>query len=117
MAQTMGRRKFLSLAASSVAVGAILALQGCSSGSSTSTTPTPSATDKVGAISSNHGHSVTLTAAQQQAGVAVTLATSGGTHKHTLSLTAENVVAAAAGTKVSQETSTTNGHSHMVTFN
>ena len=119
MAGSMDRRKFLTFAASSVAVGALIALQGCSSGSSSSSTPdpVPGFTDKSGDIANNHNHSVTLTAADQQAGVAVTLITSGGTHKHTLTLSTDNVVAAAAGTKVSRETSITSGHSHLVTFN
>jgi hypothetical protein len=113
----MDRRKFLSLAASSVAVGAILALQGCSSGSSSSMMPTSPMTDKSGAISSNHGHSITLTAAQLQAGAAVTLTMTGGTHTHTVGLRDTEVVAIAAGTRVSVESSVTTGHSHTVTFN
>lgn len=123
MAETMDRRKFLSLAASSVAVvGAFIGLQGCSSGSSSSTTTTPepttTSTDKSGAVSSNHGHSATLTAAQQQARMDVMIYLSSGSgHTHQLWLTAADVATVAAGTRWSKETSTDSGHSHVVTFN
>jgi len=117
MMETMDRRKFLSLAAGSVAVGALIVLQGCSSGSSSPSTPTPTMTDKQGAISSNHGHSIVLTAAQQQAGAAVTLTTTGGTHSHTVGLRDTEVATIAAGTRFSVESSVTIGHSHTVTFN
>ena len=121
MAETMDRRKFLSLAASGVAVGALIALQACNSGSSDSSTTAPTtttaATDKSGTIYSNHGHSVTLTAAQQQAGAAVTLTLSGGTHTHMLGLSATDVTTVAAGTRVSVESSVNAGHSHTVAFN
>lgn len=124
MAQTMDRRKFLSFAASTVAVGALIVLQGCNGGSDSSPTPTPDPTftDKNGSISSNHGHSVALTAAQQQAGADVTLTLSagtlgGGTHTHLLGLRAADVAAVAAGSRQSIETSVTAGHSHTVLFN
>lgn len=117
MAETMDRRKFLSLAAGSVAVGALIVLQGCNSGSDGSTTPTPTTGDKSGAISTNHGHSVTLSAAQQQAGAAVTLTTTGGDHAHTVGLRDTEVATIAAGTRFSILSSVTAGHSHTVTFN
>jgi hypothetical protein len=117
MEQTMDRRKFLSFAAASVAVGALIALQGCNSGSSGSTTPTPAVGDKSGAISSNHGHSITLTAAQQQAGAAVTLTTTGADHTHTVGLRDTEVATIAAGTRFSVVSSVTAGHSHTITFN
>lgn len=123
MAETLDRRRFLTLAAGSVAVGALMVLHGCSGGSDSSTTPTPNPTftDKNGSISSNHGHSVTLTAAQQQEGADVTLTLSagtigGGTHTHLLGLRAADVAAVAAGSRMSVETSVTAGHSHTVLF-
>lgn len=78
-------------------------------------------TDKVGTISANHGHSVTLTASQQQAGQAVTLTLIGtADHTHQISLSAAQVVAIAAGTQVtvvSTLASDDGDHSHNVTFN
>ena len=119
MAQTMDRRKFLSLAASSVAVGALIALQGCSSGSDSDSTPeSPTTyTDKNGAISANHGHAVTLTAAQQQAAAEVRLYLEGGDHSHKIGLTAAEVASVAAGTRWSGECTNDFGHTHVVTFN
>jgi len=80
----------------------------------------PAYTDKVGAISANHGHSVTLTAAQQQAGQAVTLTftlSTDGSHTHQISLSAAQVTAIAAGTQVTVTSTLVNGHTHDVTFN
>ena len=121
MAKTMDRRKFLTLAAGSVAVGALIVLQGCSSDSDSPTEPTPDPTptysDKSGVIEANHGHTVTLTAAQQQAGEAVTLTlTTGLGHTHTVSFNAESVADIAAGTRRDGTTSVTDGHSHSVAF-
>ena len=120
MAQTMGRRRFLSLAASSVAVGAFLALQGCSSGSDGDTTPTAPTTytDKNAKVSSNHGHTFTLTAAQQQAAVDAKIYSGGSaTHSHKISISATDVAAIAGGTTWTAECSSDAGHSHMITFN
>lgn len=120
MAKTMDRRAFLSFAAGSVAVGALIVLNGCSGGSDSSSTTEPTKTyaDEKGEISSNHGHSVTLTAAQQEAGADVRLTlTSGGGHTHTVSLTAADVATVVAGTQWSKNSSSDSGHSHKVTFN
>lgn len=116
MAQTMDRRKFLSLAAGGVALGILIAAGGCDNSSGT-TDADSGFNDKGGAISANHGHAITLTAAQQQAGAAVTLTTTGGTHSHSLNLTAANVAAVAAGTRVSGESSVADAHSHTISFN
>jgi hypothetical protein len=81
-------------------------------------TPTPASGDKVGEISSNHGHSAVITAAQLTAGGALQLDIMGtATHTHTVVLTAAEVTAIAGGTKTSKESTTTDGHSHTVTFN
>jgi hypothetical protein len=95
----------------------MIALQGCSSGSSSSMMPTPTMADMSGTISANHGHSITLTAAQQQAGAAVTLTTTGGDHTHELGLKAAEVATIAAGGRLYIETSVTLGHSHTVMWN
>jgi len=81
-------------------------------------TPTPTHSDLMGSIANNHGHTVVLTAAQQDAGQAVTLQlTIGSGHTHTLSLTAAQVKEIADGKTVSATSSTNSGHSHVVTFN
>ena len=84
----------------------------------TTPTPTPTHSDLMGNIANNHGHSVVLTAAQQDAGQAVLLTlTIGSGHTHTLSLTATQVKDIADGKTVSATSSTNSGHSHLVTFN
>jgi hypothetical protein len=74
--------------------------------------------DKVGTISSNHGHSAVITAAQLTAAGALKLDIKGSAdHPHTVELSAAEVTAIAGGTKTSKESSTDSSHSHTVTFN
>lgn len=133
MKNPMDRREFLKFAGIGAMFGGIIVLQGCgdsrSGGSSATTTTKPISTptttaaysDKNGNIAGNHGHTVTLTAGQQQAGQSVTLtltpATTDGWHTHLLSLTAAAVKDIAAGNQVTEESSATLGHAHPVTFN
>jgi len=80
-------------------------------------TPTPSG-DKVGTISSNHGHSAIITGAQLTAGGNLSLPIQGSaSHPHMVELTGADLTAIAANTRVSKESSTDNSHSHTVTFN
>jgi hypothetical protein len=86
-------------------------------------TPAPTATpapvgDKVGAISSNHGHSAVITGAQLTAGGAIRLNIQGSaTHSHTVDLSGAEIASIAGGTKVAKESSTDSEHNHTVTFN
>ncbi len=74
--------------------------------------------DKAGAISNNHGHTATITAAELAAGNAVNVElTLGSGHTHHLALTANDIAMVAANQKVSGESTTDNAHSHTVTFN
>jgi hypothetical protein len=80
--------------------------------------------DRAGTISANHTHSVTLTAAQQQAGQAVILTLLAGlaAHTHQISLSVAQVAAIAAGTQTTVvstfDVSPLIGiHAHNVTFN
>ena len=86
--------------------------------SGTSGTGTSTVSDKSGTISSNHGHTATVTGAQLQAGGAVTLHIQGSSgHDHTVDLAAGEVGQIAGGTRVTKNSSTDSGHSHSVTFN
>lgn len=110
------------LAAGGAVLGALVVLQGCSSSSSDSApAPTgpenPTYADKSPAISSNHGHSYTLTAAQQEAGAEVQLFTRGGDHSHKIRISAADVASIAAGNTWTGEDSLSAGHTHMITFN
>ncbi len=80
----------------------------------------------MGTISSNHGHTAVVTAAQLQAGGGVTLDIGGSDHSHGLQLSATAVQQVAAGTRVTQATDAAQTigeygsygeHSHSVTFN
>ena len=86
----------------------------------TTTTPDtgPSGQGEVGTISANHGHTVTISAAQITAGGAVTATlTTGNGHTHTIDLTAAQVVSIGQNQQVAVVSTTDDGHNHTVTFN
>ena len=88
---------------------------GTASGGTTSGT---SSGDKVATISANHGHSAVISGAQLVAPAALKLDIRGTSdHPHTVELSAAEVAAIAAGTKTTKESTTDAGHSHDVTFN
>ena len=67
-------------------------------------------------ISANHGHSLTVSAADVQAGTPRSYDIQGaGTHSHLVSLTASHFAQLAQGQSV-QVTSTLTGHTHTVTI-
>src|SRR5512144_2956671 len=128
---SLSRREFSVAAALAALSGVVITITesacGGSSYSPGSPTPTPAPTptptpaasgDKVGVISSNHGHSAVITGAQLTAAGAIKLDITGqATHSHSVDLTAAEVMAIAGGTKTSKESSTDASHSHTVTFN
>jgi hypothetical protein len=73
--------------------------------------------DGVVSVSAGHSHSVTLTGAQIDAGQNVVLTLTGSGHTHSVSLTADEVGDVADGTEVVKTSSSTDGHTHTVTFN
>jgi len=69
------------------------------------------------AIGTNHGHTITVTAADVSAGVSKTFNIQGsGDHNHTVTITAAQFASLQGNVGV-QITSSTNGHSHTVTVN
>lgn len=125
--QTCSRREFSVAAAlaalSGVAITISSAACGGSSSASPSPVPTPAPTpaasaDKAGTVSSNHGHTAVITAAQLTAGATVKLDITGSSsHPHSVELTAAEVTAIAGGARTSKDSSRDDGHSHTVTFN
>jgi hypothetical protein len=126
------RRRFTLASAMAILSGVVITITDSACGSSYSPSmptptptpnpnpnPTPTPTgDKVGTISSNHGHTARITAAQLTAGAAVTVElTVGNGHTHTVTLGAAEVMSIAGGTRVSKESTNDSGHSHTVTFN
>ena len=106
----LDRREFTLAAILAMLSGVTITISGCGGGSSSPSspnspapTPTPAASgDKMGSISANHGHTVTITAAQMSAGGDVTLElTEGSGHTHSVSLTGAEVVQIRDNTRVS----------------
>lgn len=87
----------------------------------TTAPPASAVTDKVGSISDNHGHMAVITAAQLEAGGGMSLdigappATSD--HHHMISLNADAIGLVKAGRAVDTVSTSTAGHTHIVTFN
>ena len=83
--------------------------------------PPPTSTSdgsKTGSISANHGHTAVITAAELQAGgvLALSIAGSAG-HDHAVNLVAQAMQDIKDGKKVAKESTSTQGHTHSVTFN
>lgn len=117
-----------------ITVGAALALlgyptitlSGCGGGSSSPTgpnptpnpTPTPGSGGAQGTISANHGHVASISAADLQAGNALSLSIRGSaTHDHGVDLTSAEVAQIRGGARVSKTSTSAEAHTHNVTFN
>jgi hypothetical protein len=116
------RREFTVESALAMLAGVTITISGCGDDddNNPTTNPTPPATDKTGAVSTDAGHShpgVTVTAAQITAGQAVMLTLTGTTHTHTVGLTQGELSQVSAGTRVQKTSSNDNAHTHTVTFN
>lgn len=118
------RREFTRLSLLGMLSGVAITISGCGGGGGGTNDPTPPTTsggDKVGSISANHGHAVTITSAQLTAGGDLRLTLIGvsgvSEHSHTLDLTAAEVVSIRDGARVSKPSSTDDAHTHTVTFN
>jgi hypothetical protein len=113
----LSRRQFTIASALAALSGAVITI-GCGSDSSPmGNTPPPSA-DATGAISGNHGHVATITAAQLGAGNTLVLNIQGAaTHDHTVQLTAAEIGQVRDRRQVVKTSSDTASHTHTVTFN
>ncbi len=117
MADQLTRREFTVESALALLAGVTITVAGC--GDDEPSTPmSPTAQDVSGAVSANHNHVATITAAQITAGGAISLDIRGGaTHPHTVELTAAEVQRVGTRQQVTKTSTTDNNHSHMVTFN
>ena len=114
----MKRREFLRNIGLSVGwFGVVVVLDGCSDEDDPGTPGSGGTGDVDGVIGANHGHVVTITGVQLDAGGSVILTLVGGTHTHSVTLTAQQVEAVAMGQRVSATSSSDSAHSHPVTFN
>lgn len=128
----LNRREFSQEASLAFLAGVAVTVSGCGGGGGTGgsgnddgygaptgTTPTTVASvNKTGQIEGNHGHQAVITAAQLQAGGAlqIDIAYVAG-HSHIVDLPAQAVQEIRDGRPVSKESTSTEGHSHKVTFN
>ena len=88
----LSRREFTVEWALAILAGATITVTGCGDDDDPGTGPSGQG-DEVGSISANHGHAVTISAAQITAGGAVTTElTVGNGHTHSISLPPAQVV-------------------------
>jgi hypothetical protein len=120
------KRRALSAGAALALLGfPVITISGCGGGGSPGgpsggggSTPTPSPGDAVGSISANHGHTAVVSAAELQAGNALSLNIRGNaTHDHRVDLSAAEVVEIRGRQRVSKSSSVDDAHDHTVTFN
>jgi hypothetical protein len=124
--RVLDRRRFSAGMAMAMLGGAVITV-GCGGGGSSSPSPVtaPAATGpqpETANINDNHGHLAMVTAAELQAGGALTLNITGSApHGHTLSLTADEVARIRSGERITKTSSNDVGlfgpHEHIVTFN
>jgi hypothetical protein len=127
LATVMDRRQFTLASAMAILSGVAITITSACGGSSSSPTspgtptptPTPTASgDKVGVVSSNHGHVAVITGAKLTAGGELSLDIQGSaSHTHKVELSAADITAIAGNQRVARESSTDSSHSHTVTFN
>jgi hypothetical protein len=115
------RREFTLEAALAILAGCVISITetGCGSSSPTpAPTPLPTVADVPGVVSANHGHQITVTAAQITAGTGLVDVDIQGTatHDHKVSVTQANLATLKSRQPVSVTSTTDSGHSHTVTF-
>ena len=112
----MDRREFTGRALLAMFAGVTVTISGC--GSDNGTEPSPPVTDKTGTIANNHGHTATITAAQQTAGGGVTLNIQGtSSHDHVLVLSKSEVEWIKGGLQMAKDCEMNRSHQHTISFN
>lgn len=117
------RREFTLETALALLAGVTITVTDCGGGdggATTPTSPTPatSSQDVNGAVSANHGHVATVTAASIAAPDMLNLDIQGSaTHPHFVDLTADEVRRIGARSQVVKTSTNNSGHQHTVTFN
>lgn len=123
----MDRREFTREASLAFLSGVTISVSACGGGGGYSNpaagTPPPATSnnpaDKLGQVAANHGHIAVVTSAELVAGRALmALDIKGGaSHPHAISLPAQAIVDIRDGKPVVVQSTTTDGHDHLVTFN
>jgi VCBS repeat-containing protein len=116
----LSRREFTVEWALAMLAGATITISGCGGDDDNPTAnPSPQPGSHPGTISANHGHEVTITAADVNAGTGKTALTIRGsaTHSHTIDLSAAQIVSIGQNQRVSVTSTSEDAHNHTVTFN
>jgi hypothetical protein len=110
----LDRREFTRASLLALLSGVAITVSGCSEDASTN----PDQGGEEGVVNGNHGHRAFITSAQLTAGGAVTLNIQGSaSHPHTVDLSTDQIRSIAGGQRVTQNSTTDQGHDHAVTFN
>lgn len=113
------RREFTLQSALALLATCAITIDGCGGGykNPNSPTPTPTVNDVTGAISANHGHAATITAAQITAASAISLNIQGtASHPHTVEVSQADLNSLKNRQAVTRDSTNNSGHSHSVTF-
>jgi hypothetical protein len=116
------RREFTVESAVAMLAGITITISGCGDDDNAPTSPSPTATDRSGTVSTDAGHTHTgavITAAQFTAGNAISLTLAAGAtgHTHSVALSQTELTQVSGGTRVQKASSNDNAHTHTVTFN
>ena len=127
--QLLSRRRFTRESVMALLSGVVITITGCGSDSSSPTAPSTGgggggdagggdAGGVDGLVSANPGHIATVTDAQINTGNDVSLGIMGNAdHSHTVNLTDAELTQIGNGEQVVVTTTTTQAHTHRVTFN
>jgi len=114
--QRLSRRAFTVEAALAILATATITITGCDGGSDLG--PSPPAGSREGVVSDNHGHRAIVESAQLNANSTITIDMRfRATHNHELTLTPLELASISENGRVVKISSTTDSHSHTVTFN
>jgi len=112
------RREFTIESALAILTAVTVTITGCGDDDdSPTTTPSPSG-NRIGTISDNHGHVAVVTGAQIAAANLIVVDIQGvATHPHSIELLTGQLRQIGMNARVTVESTSTEGHRHMVTFN
>ena len=112
----LSRRAFTVESVLAILATATITISGCDGGSDLG--PSPPAGAREGVVSNNHGHRAIVEAAQLNSNSTITIDMRyQATHNHELVLTPLELASISENGRVVKASSTTEAHSHTVTFN
>jgi hypothetical protein len=112
----LSRRAFTVESVLAILATATITITGCDGGGDLG--PSPPAGAREGVVSNNHGHRAIVEAADLSSTSTITIDLRfRATHNHELTLTPLELASISENGRVVKSSSTTEGHSHTVTFN